>query len=129
MLCEIWEYLRPPAGISSRRLAAFMMTTYGVLYTLGLTGSAPGPTPYDNPTDVIHMPLFAFGLPLLAIGLAVLMTSTKRQTFTGHLVAVVAMAVCTFVAGGFYDRFAPMSIFILLAYAMLGEAASKFERS
>lgn len=127
MLRGVWCYSRP-SGLTVRSLVAWMMIIHGLLYIAGTTGPAPGPAPYDNPTDWVRAPLALFGVLLLTVGIMALLTCHMRCTRRGHVVAVAATALCAFIAGGFYDRFAPLSVFVIMAYAMLGEASAHYER-
>lgn len=128
MLHELWAHVRPPSCFETRRTIAIMLIGYGLLVSTNTLGSALGPTPYDNPGDMVTLPQSAYGLGALAVGMMIMITARARLRRRGHVAAVVATALCAFIAGGYYDRFVPMFLFIIMAYAMFGESAAKYER-
>lgn len=116
---SIIALLRPFCGVEVRRLTGFVLLAVAMPRLPGW----PGPT-VVYPLHLL--PQGVFGVLTFAVGIALLLTSTKRWRlrFVSRLVAVLAFAMWITLAAATTSN-TSMFIDIIFAYAMFGEITTQ----
>ena len=115
-ICWAWYALRPPYGSEVRRLIALLALAVGLTRTL----------PFLTALPERWMPTQAYGLMLLIVGGALLVTARKRLGRRGRGVAALGAGVWAMLEADLViSNMAATWIYGLLAFALIGEAGSR----
>ena len=120
LLRGVWEVGRPPHGCDVRRYVAFSLLGFGLIRMLHLTAAGQ--------VALSWLPGEAYGGIKVGLGLALLLTNGRRRlSWCGYAVAWLTLAFCAMAAADSWPITNGMWIYMLLGWAMLGEAASRHE--